>query len=107
MVTKAGLSIGKASKKLNIKYSTARDIMSWWRKHGRPYRSAWDQFRSERGGLDDDVPFESVTNNTVSPETPKKLIVSIEMSDTQKQEKCGKQMSLACPLSSVYPVYNM
>jgi len=42
LVKKHGMSIGKASAALNIKYSTARDIMTWVRKHGRPYRSSWD-----------------------------------------------------------------
>ena len=40
-----GISICQACLKVGIKYSTGRDIMSWYRKHGRPYRSDFDQER--------------------------------------------------------------
>ena len=68
MTESGGQSILSACSQLNIKYTTARNIISWWRKSGRLYRSATDESRQgcHIGNKDQEsVPLEEKDTTTV------------------------------------------
>ena len=69
------MSIHRASEKLGIKYATARDIMSWYTKHGRLYHSAWDEFKIKRSS----VLLDTDDGEKVTSKEPRQLIVTIEV----------------------------
>ena len=49
MTTVDGLSIMSAAAQANIRYTTARDIIKWWKQSGRLYRSEQDEMFVTRG----------------------------------------------------------